>query len=207
MPSQNQGNSGTILRSLAYDNPSYLTRQSYTVTIAVGSTATSGKFYAFSQLTVWGFTVIPTAIGTSTYTVNGSATTSAQALTAYFVTNTNTTGTAVTLTTATVGSNTGPYVVGGLAAAPTTNVNVPGIGGLGGYWKYSLNTIGGTNTSQVVGTNTYVSAYAGGNASGQGGIYMNPGDVLYFISGTDATATESVIIEYSLAAPAGQVMV
>ena len=39
------------------------------------------------------------------------------------------------------------------------------------------------------GTTTYTSGYPGGNAAGQGGLYMNPGDVFFVTAGTDATGT------------------
>lgn len=206
MATQNQGNANTVYRSLAYDDPTYLTRQSFGVTIAAGGSATSTKFYAWTQLTVFGFTAVTTAVGTSTYTVNGTATTSSETVVAYFVANTNTTGTAVTLATTTVGAATGPFCVGGTASTGT-NVNVQGLGGyVQGYNKYSLNTLGGTNTTMAWGTTTYSSGYPGGNAAGIGGLYMNPGDQLYFISGTDATWAGTVYIEYNVQAPGGVVM-
>lgn len=204
MGTQNQGNTNVVYRTAAYDNPTYLTRQSFQMTAnTAGSAATTGKFTAWAQTIVYGATFNITAIGTSTYTVNGTATTSCQALYAVFVTNTNTTGTAVTLATTTLGAAaSGPFFVGGTGASGT-NVNVQGIGGVGGYWKYALNTLGGTNTSQVWGTVTYSAGYPGGNAAGQGGLYMNPGDTLQFVNGTDATATVQPIVEYTVAPAAG----
>jgi hypothetical protein len=126
---------------------------------------------------------------------------------AYFVANTNTTGTAVTLATTTIGAASGPFVVGGTGSTGT-NVNVQGLGGyIGGYTgPYALNTLGGTNTSQTWGTATYSSGYPGGNAAGIGGLYMNPGDQLYFISGTDATWAGQAIVQYQVAGPNGVVL-
>jgi len=207
MATQNQGNANTVTRTLAYDDPTYLTRVSQNLAIAAGGTATSAKFYAWTQLTVFGFKLITTAVGTSTYTVNGTSTTSSETVVAYFVANTNTTGTAVTLATTTVGAATGPFVVGG--TAPTgSNVNVGGIGGyIGGYTgPYALNTLGGTNTSMPWGTTTYLPGYAGGNQAGIGGLYMNPGDLLYFVSGTDATWAGQVALEYQVQPVAGVVL-
>jgi len=205
MSTQNQGNSNVVTRTVAYDNPSYVTRQSASLGTITGSGGTSTtKFTAFTQLTIWGVTFIPvTALGSSTYTVNGTATTSCQAAYAVFVANTNTTGTAVTLATTTVGAAaTGPFFIGGTGAAGT-NVNVPGVGGLGGWWKYAINTLGGTNTSMPWGTTTYLANPPGGNQAGQGGLYMNPGDQFYVVAGTDATGTASHILEYSIGAPTG----
>lgn len=205
MSTQNQGNANIVTRSVAYDNPSYLTRQSASLGTITGSGgASTTKFTAFTQLTIWGVTFFPvTALGSSTYTVNGSSTTSAQSAYAVFIANTNTTGTAVTLATTTIGgASTGPFYIGGTGAAGS-NVNVPGVGGLGGWWKYAINTLGGTNTTMAWGTTTYSANPAGGNQAGQGGLYMNPGDQFYVVAGTDATGTASHILEYSIGAPTG----
>jgi hypothetical protein len=209
MATQNQGSLNVVTRTLAYDNPTYLTRQSsQNITIAAGGATTSSKFYAWTQLIVYGATFFTTAVGTSTYTVNGTATTSCEALYAIFVANTNTTGTAVTLATNTIGAAaSGPFFVGG--TGPTgSNVNVGGIGGyIGGYQgPYALNTLGGTNTTQPWGTTTYSSGYPGGNLAGQGGLYMNPGDAIAFVSGTDATWAGSFNIQYSVLPPSGQIL-
>src|SRR5277367_3908031 len=208
MATQNQGNANVVTRTLAYDNPTYLTRQSTTVTLAAGGSVTSSKFYAWTQLVVYGATFYTTAVGTSTYTVNGTTTTSCEAIYAIFVANTNTTGTSVTLATTTVGAvASGPFFVGGTGSTGA-NVNVGGIGGIiGGYQgPYSLNTLGGTNTSMPWGTTTYLSGYAGGNAAGQGGLYMNPGDAIAFITGTDATWAGGAMIQYSVLPPTGVVL-
>lgn len=204
MTTQNQGNLNTVTRTLAYDDPSYVTRQSASLGTITGSGGTSTtKFTAFTQLTVFGVTFFPTVLGSSTYTVNGTATTSAQSAYAVFITNTNTTGTAITLATTTVGgASTGPFYVAGTGSMGT-NVNVPGQGGVGGYSKYAINTLGGTNTTMAWGTQTYSSGYPGGNAAGIGGLYMNPGDQFYVVAGTDATGTASHVLEYQIGAPTG----
>lgn len=204
MATQNQGNANVVTRGFAYDNPSFLTRQSASLGTISGSGGTSTtKFIAFTQLTLWGVTFFPiTALGSSTYTVNAIATTSAMSAYCVFVANTNTTGTAVTLATNTIGgASTGPFYIGGTGAAGT-NVNVPGVGAVaGGYWRYAINTLGGTNTTQAWGTTTYSSNPAGGGNAGQGGVYMNPGDTFYVVAGTDATGTSSHILEYTIGAP------
>jgi|ERR1700733_1074492 len=206
MATQQQGNSNVVTRSMGYDNPTYLTRQSYAMALtSAGSAQTTGKFFAWTQLTLCGVTFNVGAIGTSTYTVNGTATTSCGSYYALFVANTNTTGTAVSLATTTLGAAaTGPFYIGGTGAAGT-NVNVPGVGGVGGYWRYSFNTLGGTNTTQAWGTATYSLGMPGGGQT-SGGVYMNPGDYITFIGGTDATFTTVPVIEYSVAAPNGVVM-
>lgn len=208
MATQNQGAGNTVYRTLAYDNPAYLTRQSWNLgTISGSGGASTLKFIAFTQCTVWGVTFFPiTALGSSTYTVNGTSTTSAMSAYCVFVANTNATGTAVTLATTTIGgASTGPFYVGG-TGGPGANVNVQGVGAVaGGYWKYAINTLGGTNTTMAWGTTTYSSGYPGSGQAGVGGLYMNPGDTFYVIAGTDATGTSSHQLEWSVGAPTGVV--
>jgi len=208
MATQSQGANNVVYRTLAYDNPSYLTRQSVSLGTVTGSGGTSTtKFTAFTQLTVWGVTFFPvTALGSSTYTVNGTATTSTMSAFYIFVANTNTTGTAVTLATTTLGAAaTGPVFIAG-TGGPGTNVNLQCVGGIGGYSKYAINTLGGTNTTLAWGTTTYSANPPGGGQIGVGGLYMNPGDQFYVTAGTDATGTASHILEYSLGAPGGTVI-
>jgi hypothetical protein len=198
-------------RNVAYDNATAVARQAAQLLVnTAGAASISGsKFYAWASLVVWGVTFATVAPGTSTYTVSGSATSPATQVSALYITNTNTTGTAVSLGTTTVG----PFTIGGTSTAGT-NAPVGGQGGglAGGYQgPYALNTLGGTNTSQVWGTNTYIAApgtatgaqtqvgYPGGQNLGLGGLPMNPGDVLYFVNGTDTTATFVPIIQYSVA--------
>lgn len=205
MTTQIQGNTSPATRSLAYDNPSYVTRQSAPLAaITAGSGGTSTKFYAWTQLTVFGATFATVTAGTSTYTVNGTATNPATQYSVLYVSNTNTTGTAVTLGTSTVG----PFTIGGTSTTGA-NVSVGGTSGgiAGGYQgPYAFNTLGGTNTTQVWGTTTFTASPPGGNNSGQGGLPMNPGDTLQFVSGTDATASLVPIIQYGLQSPAGIVL-
>ena len=204
MTNQVQGNTALVTRSLAYDNSSYVTRQSSQLTQITGAAGTSPKFYAWTQLVVYGVTFATVAAGTSTYTVNGSATTAATQISALYITNTNTTGTAVTLGTNTVG----PFTVGGTSTTGT-NVSVGGTaGGIAGGWQgpYAFNTLGGTTTTQTWGLQTFTASPAGGNNAGQGGLPMNPGDQLLFVNGTDATAAVIPIIQYSIQAPIGVVL-
>jgi hypothetical protein len=117
----------------------------------------------------------------------------------------NTATNSVSLATNTIG----PFTIGGTTTAGT-NVSVGGIGGVAGGFQgpYALNTLGGTNTSQVWGTNTYVtgtatgsqiqSGYFGAPGIGFGGLPMNPGDQLYFVNGTDATAIVVPILQYGV---------
>lgn len=199
MATQNQGNANVVTRNAAYDNAAYLTRQSELLTAnTAGSGATSGKFTAWTNLIIFGATFFTTTAGTSTYTVNGTATSPATGCYALFVTNTATNS--VALATTTLGAAATPWAVIGGTSTTGANVNVGGMGGgvAGGMnGPYALNTLGGTNTSQVWGTATYTSGYPGGNAAGQGGLYMNPGDTLQFVNGTDATAVYQAIVQWA----------
>lgn len=202
-----------VTRTLPYDAPAVTARVSAQLAQnTAGSGGTSGKFYAWTQLQVYGATFLTVTPGTSTYSYNGSATNPATQVFALYVTNTNTTGTAVTLGTNTIG----PFIIGGTATASQTNVGGTSGGLAGGYQgPYALNTLGGTNTSLVWGTNTFVtgtatgsqvqSGYPGGGV-GFGGLPMNPGDVLYFVGGTDATAVILPVIQYGVQPINGQIV-
>jgi len=189
-------------RQVAYDNSSAITRQAAQLaSAAAGSGNASGKFYAWAALTLYGVTLATVTAGTSTYTVGGTATNPAAQVSAIIIQNTNTTGTAVTQGTTTIG----PFTAGGTG----TYTNVGGTqGGLaGGYTgPYALNTVGGTNTTQTVGTATYSLGYAGNAAAGFGGIQLNPGDQIYFVNGTDATAVLVPTLQYSLTGVTGNIL-
>lgn len=188
-------------RSVAYDNASAVARQFFVMAAnGAGSGNPTSKFYAATNLIVWGVTFCPIVAGTSTYTVAGTATNPATQMSAIYVTNTSTA--TVGLATSTVG----PFTVGGTGPAGS-NVSLGGLGGgvAGGVQgPYALNTLGGTNTSQTWGTNTFLSnAYPpGAPGVGLGGLPMQAGDVLYFVNGTDATSTTVAAIQYSVS-PSG----
>lgn len=206
MANQVQGNTALVTRSLSYDNATYVTRQSaqLAVNVAGSGSVSATKFFAWTQLVVYGVTFATVAAGTSTYTVNGTATSPATQVSALYVTNTNTTGTAVTLGTNTVG----PFTIGGTSSTGA-NVSVGGLqGGIAGGWQgpYAINTLGGTTTTQTWGLTTFTASPPGGNNAGQGGLPMNPGDVLSFVNGTDATATWIAIIQYAVQSPTGVVL-
>lgn len=194
------------VRQVAYDNPAVLTRQvQQLAAAAAGSGGVSGKFLAWAALQVYGVTLATTTPGTSTYTVNGTATSPAAQVSAIYITNTNTTGTAVTLGTTTIG----PFTVGGTGPVGTNVGQLQGFGGgvAGGYTgPYALNTLGGTNTSLVWGTSTFSSGYPGNASVGFGGLPMNPGDQLYFVNGTDATAVIVPILQYGLQGVTGSIV-
>lgn len=202
MSSQNQGNTAIVTRTLAYDNPSYMVRQSAQLAVnAAGSGALTGKFYAFAQLQLYGVTFNTIAVGTSTYTVNG--TTTAQATQFSIIHIYNTSSTTVSLATDTVG----PFTIGGTATTGA-NVSVGGIGGvIGGYQgPFCVNTMGGTNTTQTWGATTFTQLPAGGGNAGIGGLPLATGDVVYCVGGTDATATVIPVLQYSIQPPNGQVI-
>jgi hypothetical protein len=199
-----------LTRNVAYDNPAALARlaKDLTVNSAGSGSVSASKFYAWASAVLYGVTFSTIAAGTSTYTVSGVATSPATQVSLIYITNTNTTGTAVSLGTSTIG----PFTIGGTGTAGT-NAPVGGQGGglVGGYQgPYAVNTLGGTNTSLAWGTNTFVSGTAtaanqiqsgtpGGANVGLGGLPINPGDVLYCVNGTDATATWVATLQYALA--------
>lgn len=204
-------------RQLPYDHAAVQAR--YVAQLAAtsaGSGGTSGKFYAHASIIVYGVTFVTTTPGTSTYTVSGTATNPAAQFSALYVSNTNTTGTAVSTSTNTVG----PFTVGGTGnSGLATNYFVQGTqGGIAGGYQgpYALNTLGGTNTSQVWGTNTFVTTAAaagqtqqgvpGGNNAGLAGLPMNPGDTLYFVGGTDTSAVVVPIVQWGYAPVVGNIV-
>lgn len=192
-------------RSVMYDEAPAVARLAAPLAAnTAGAASTSGKFYAWAALTLFGVTFNTITAGTSTYTASGTATSPATQMSAIYITNTNTTGTAVTL-----GTNTfGPFTIGGTGPLGSNVGFLQGFGGgaAGGYTgPYALNTLGGTNTTQVVGLNTLTSGYPGNAQVGVGGINVNPGDVLYFVMGTDATAVIQPTLQYGLTPVTGQI--
>lgn len=198
-------------RNIAYDNATAVARQGFWLGApAAGASGVSpNKFQAWAACVLWGVRFRTTTPGTSTYTVSGTTTSPATQFSVIYITNTNTTGTAVTLGTNTIG----PFTVGGTGTAGA-NAFVGGQGGglAGGYnGPYAVNTLGGTNTSLTWGTNTYIAApgtatgsqiqvgYPGGQNIGLGGLPVNEGDQVYVVSGTDATAVVDAWLEYSVA--------
>lgn len=200
-------------RTLPYDHPGVQARLSAQLTAnTAGSGNASGKFYAWTQLQVYGVTFVTITAGTSTASYNGTATNPCTVMNAIYITNTNTTGTAVSTSTQTIG----PFIIGGTSTAGQNNVGGTSGGIAGGYQgPYALNTLGGTNTSEAWGTNTYVtgtatgsqvqSGYPGGGV-GFGGLPMNPGDQLYFVNGTDLTAVSVPVLQYGLAPTTAQIL-
>lgn len=198
-------------RNVGYDSAVAVARQGFWLGApAAGASGVSpNKFQVWAASILWGVRFRTTTPGTSTYTVGGTATSPATQFSVIYITNTNTTGTAVTLGTNTIG----PFTIGGTGVAGT-NAPVGGQGGglAGGYnGPYAVNTLGGTNTSLAWGTNTFIAApgtatgsqiqvgYAGGQNIGLGGLPINEGDQLYVVSGTDATAVIDAWFEYSVA--------
>ena len=83
MASQNQALalSAVYQQANSWALTGYPARQSTQLTAnSAGSGNATGKFYAFTNLVVYGATFCQTALATSTYTVNGTGTTSCQAL-------------------------------------------------------------------------------------------------------------------------------
>jgi hypothetical protein len=156
-------------KTLGYDNPAYTARLADKFPIAAGAATASSKFVAFANLFLFSLNAVLTTAGTSTYTVGGTATVSSMQLSLIRVTNTASYGATIALATTTYG----PFTLGG-----------------------SFNS-GGTGTAQVGGYNAYQINTSTGLA-GAGGLPVNQGDQIYFVSGTDATAACTVVMDYQI---------
>lgn len=171
------------LKNMAYDHPSYTTRQgAWTSIMTAGSAGVSGKFVAFANLLLFSLTTYTTVAGTSTYTgglvggPSGVNSTSGVAVAAtqlnlIRITNTASAGATIGLSTSTIG----PFTVGGVFLGA-----------------------GGTATNQVGASNQFALNTSTGTA-GLGGVAINQGDQIYVVNGTDATAVELVTIDWQTA--------
>lgn len=109
--------------------PQYLTRLSIGLGALHGANATL-KYAAYTKLLLFNINTFVDTLGTSTF----SSTLSANTVQLTVITNTNTTGTAITLTTATFG----PFVVGGIALSTSTGTAMAG-----GFNQFALNSTAG----------------------------------------------------------------
>jgi hypothetical protein len=143
--------------------------------------------------------------GTSTYTVNGTALSPAYGASLVYITNTNTTGTAVTMNTQTVANF---AVIAGTALNTQAQPNIfgysPNIAN-GASGLYAVNTLGGTNTTMAWGTQTFTAGNNPSTSQGIGGLPLNIGDQVYVQNGTDATATFIATLHVSIAPVVGAV--
>lgn len=161
-----------------FSDPAYGVRLSINANVAAGAAAQGApKFAAHAALLLFSLTGFLVNAGTSTYTNTvtgvGTATINAHQLSVIVITNTATTGQVAT-TTATYG----PFLIGGTFASGGT-----GTAAAGGWNQFALNTATGT--------------------TGYGGIPVPQGSEVYVVSGTDATASSAVTIDYQLAPLAG----
>ena len=162
-------------RSFAYDNPSYLARQSAPLGATVaGAGALTSKFVAFAALQVYAVAAALITAGTSTATAyNGTATTTAV------------NGDSFSLV----------HVFGGNGVASSTATHGP--------FSLSYGAVTGTMTGGVftsiplsgAGVTGTVQA---GAAAATGGVVANPGDILYVVRGADATAVSVFALEYGV---------
>ena len=162
-------------KSMGYDHPSYLARQSYAFgQNAAGASTAFGKFVAFAALQLLAIQGANITAGTSTQTQwNGTATQ--------------------------VSINADQFslihVFGGNGVAASTATHGP--------FSLSFGTGTGTMTSGVFttvvlsGTGATGNVQAGANV-GNGGIVVNQGDTLHILRGTDATAVSAFAIEYNV---------
>ena len=169
------------LKSMAYDNPAYISRGNFNGVMTAGSGGVSAKFVAFANLLLFSLTTNTITAGTSTFTgglVGGpsgvNATTgvavAATQLSLIRITNTASAGATIALSTTTIG----PFTVGGVFLGA-----------------------GGTATNQVGANNIFALNTTAGTA-GFGGVAINQGDQIFVVNGTDLTAVELVSIDYQV---------
>jgi hypothetical protein len=169
------------LKSMAYDNPSYVTRQSgFNTIMTAGSGGVSSKFVAFANLLLFSLTTFTITAGSSTYTngltggpvgvgTAGPAVAATQ-LSMIRITNTASAGATVALSTSTIG----PFTIAG-----------------------DFLGAGGTATNQIGASNQFSLNTATGTA-GLNGLAINAGDQFYFVNGTDASAVELIAVDYQI---------
>lgn len=179
----------TSVRNMAYDHPTYITRQAVQLgATTAGASAQTEKFAAFTNLTIFACTATVLATGTSTYASlwNGTATIAtgvgAQTWALIRVFNTATAGATPATGTATYG----PYMLS-LFDGTTTNTQTNSAKPFFTNYVQLYNTSGTATGAVQAGTN-----------SGNGGFQVNAGDLLYVVQGTDATATATYQLEFQV---------
>lgn len=200
------------IRSISYDEANALVRvgvqQGPTTAGVAGLPSGTGglsKFVAWTQMVLWGVSFLTVVAGTSTATVNGTALSPCYQASLVYITNTNTTGTAVTMSTQTVANF---ATIAGTALNTQAQPNIfgysPNIAN-GASGLYAVNTLGGTNTSMPWGTQTFSAGNNPSTAQGIGGLPLNIGDQVYVQNGTDATSTFIAVLHVSIAPVTGVV--
>jgi hypothetical protein len=197
------------IRSVSYDQPNALTRvsiqQGVTAAGSAGLPGAPAKFIAWTNMILWGVSFSTAVAGTSTYTVNGTQLNPAYGAALVYITNTNTTGTAVAMTTQTVANF---AIIAGTALNTVAQPNIIGYSpniANGASGPYACNTLGGTNTTMAWGTQTFTALNNPMGAAGIGGLPLNIGDQVYVQNGTDATATFIATLHLSIAPVVGVV--
>lgn len=154
-----------------YDHPAYQVRGVFHSTLVAGSGGVSTKFVAFANLLLFGVNTQTLILGTSTYTntVTGVGTATVSGQQLSLIRVTNTAAFGATIGLST--TTIGPFIAGGNFAGGGT-----GTAQVGGYNQFALNT----------------------TSPGIGGLPINQGDQFYVVSGTDATATTSVDIDFQI---------
>lgn len=148
-----------------WNDTAYNVRQSVTLGAVKGNAATQ-KWVTHANMYLYTLTTVMDSLGTSTY----SSTKSSQSVQITVIVNTDTTGTTVSLTTATWG----PYAVGGPNISTST-----GTAFLGGVNRIPFNTNSGMG--------------------GWGGYYVPQGSEVVITLGTDVTASIVTALDYQLA--------
>jgi hypothetical protein len=170
-------------KNMGYDHAAYIARLSHSFGAnTAGAAWVTGKFIAFTALTVFAVNATLVTLGSSTHTAwNGTATTTSILSGQYSVIrimNTAAAGATPALSTATYG----PFSIAlynGTATGTQTNA------------------AGFTNNVALSGTATTGTAQAGSNTA-TGGFTVNQGDQLYIVGGTDASIVAGFSLEYGV---------
>lgn len=166
-------------KSMGYDHPAYVTRQSFAFgPNTAGSAGVTSKFVTHAALQLYGLNAYTVTAGTSTYTYtqNGTATIAVGATQAsvIVIAGTQAAGATIALATTTYG----PFTLGGNFLTTNTLTNQ-----IGAYSQFQLN--------------------AGTGTGGFGGVPVPAGAQVYVVNGTDATAVADYTLDYQIQPLAG----
>lgn len=179
-------------KNMMYDHPTYIARQGVSLgTNAAGSGGVTSKFTVFANMQIMSITAANTVAGTSTYTqYNGTAictAIAAQSFSLLRIFNTAAPGATPALLTATFG----PFVnsvYNGTATGTQTNA-------IGVSCNVPLYAAPGTNAAGQLVAGTSGGALQAGAPSTLGGVWVNQGDQLYVVNGTDGSAVATFVLE------------
>lgn len=172
------------VKNMAYDHPSYITRQTVNIGVNVAGASTSpvNKFVAFTNMILYSVTASSLIAGssTSTYTLNNGTATVTAVNADSFTVRRYTAQSGTGLTTATFGT----FVVAPYNGTATGTQTL---------------TAGVVNRYQISGTATATTGVAQSAISTvDGGIVLQQGDIIDILRGTDASAVTGFALEIGI---------